>query len=92
MGYCNYPECKNTMLLQHSKQVHTEPETFHRRPAVKRRYGNISDSTLYRWIDNGTFPSPEKLGPNTVGWRESVLREYDADPAGWAAKHQTGSD
>lgn len=62
-------------------------ETWHRRPAVKRRYADISDSTLYRWMDEGRFPKPEKIGPNTVAWRESVLAEYDADPEGWAARN-----
>lgn len=68
----------------------TSHEIFHRRPAVKRRYADVSDSTLYRWIDSGIFPKPERLGPNTVGWRESVLREYDDDPQGWAARNQGG--
>ena len=46
------------MSLLNPIQVHVESEIFHRRPVVKRRYGNISDSTLYRWIENGTFPRP----------------------------------
>lgn len=63
-------------------------EIFHRRPAVKARYGNVSDPTLYRWIRAGIFPEPEKLGPNFVAWRESVLKEYDADPEGWACRNK----
>ena len=61
-------------------------EIFHRRPAVKARY-SISDPTLYRWIGAGLFPAPEKLGPNVVAWRESVLSEFDADPAAWRRDH-----
>ena len=63
-------------------------EVFHRRPAVKKRYEDVSDPTLYRWIRSGTFPKPEKLGPNFVAWRESVLQHYDADPEGWARRNK----
>ena len=62
-------------------------ERFYRRPAVKKRYGNLSDSSLFRWIQQGIFPAAEKLGPNYSAWRGSILDEYDADPQGWAAKH-----
>ena len=67
-----------------------DPEhQFHRLPAVKGRYG-FSTSTLYRWMSEGRFPKPEQLGPNTVAWRESVLRGYDADPKGWGEKSREG--
>lgn len=59
---------------------------FHRLPAILARYG-ISQSTLFRWMTESRFPRSEALGPNTRAWRESALREYDADPAGWAEKH-----
>jgi len=78
--------------LQVPAQAGPPAETFHRVPAVKRRYGGISTSTLYRWIDNGTFPAPERLGPGCVAWRESVLRQYDENPEGWAAKNQQEAD
>ena len=68
-----------------------EPEhQFHRLPAVKGRYG-FSTSTLYRWMAEGRFPKPDQLGPNTVAWRESSLREYDADPAGWSERNMGGA-
>ena len=31
----------------------------------------VSRVTLWRWHRNNEFPSPIRLGPNTVGWRES---------------------
>ena len=67
--------------------IQVEPEhQFHRLPALKSRYG-VSTSTLYRWMAEGRFPSPIKLGPGAVAWRESALREFDADPTGWAERN-----
>ena len=34
---------------------------------------NTSDRTLYRWIREGQFPPPVRLGPNSVAWRQSVV-------------------
>jgi prophage regulatory protein len=47
----------------------------------------VDRSTIYRWIGARRFPEPEQLGPNTVGWRNSELAKWEADPAGWAKTH-----
>ena len=36
----------------------------------------LSKSTVYSWMDAGTFPIAKKLGPNTVGWREVDVQEW----------------
>lgn len=36
----------------------------------------LSAATLYRWMDEGQFPRPVKLGPNSVGWRSSVIQAW----------------
>ena len=36
----------------------------------------VSSATLYRWISDERFPRPVQLGPNSVGWRESAVREW----------------
>lgn len=36
----------------------------------------VSNATLYRWIRDGRFPAPVRLGPNSVGWRESAIQEW----------------
>jgi prophage regulatory protein len=36
----------------------------------------VSIATVYRWIGAGEFPPPVKLGSNSVGWRESEVREW----------------
>ena len=49
---------------------------------VRELLGNISKSTLWRWIAKGQFPRPMKLGERAVGWRQSTLNEWlDSRPA-----------
>lgn len=37
----------------------------------------ITDSTLWRWIRDGKFPRPVKLGPGTSAWRVSDYRAWE---------------
>jgi prophage regulatory protein len=46
-----------------------------RRPEVLELTG-LSAATVYRWIAEGRFPPPVRLGPNSVGWRWSELQEW----------------
>lgn len=32
--------------------------------------------TLGRWVRNGHFPAPIRLGPNSVGWRARDVEEW----------------
>jgi prophage regulatory protein len=41
---------------------------------LEKRY-EIGRSTLYRWIKDGRFPAPKKLGPRIARWD---LTETDA--------------
>jgi prophage regulatory protein len=41
----------------------------------------ISRATVYRWLDEGRFPRPVRLGERTIGWRESSL-------SGWLAERE----
>jgi prophage regulatory protein len=47
--------------------VQIEPLRFERLPVVCRRIG-VGKSTLYRWIEERKFPSPVRLGANSVAW------------------------
>ena len=38
----------------------------------------LSKSTLWRYIDEGDFPSPIKLGPRASGWIEHEIDEWIA--------------
>lgn len=50
-------------------------DNFLREPEVLRRSG-ASHVTLYRWEAAGTFPKRRQIGPNTVGWLESEVAEW----------------
>ena len=36
----------------------------------------VSGSTIWRWIRQDKFPKPIRLGPNSVAWRVSELRDH----------------
>lgn len=46
------------------------------RIAEIRQITGVSAATIWRWVKEGTYPAPVKLGPNSVGWRESEIREW----------------
>ncbi len=43
---------------------------------VKRITGNKSTRTIYRWVEQGLFPRPVALGPNSIGWPQSAIKEW----------------
>jgi predicted DNA-binding transcriptional regulator AlpA len=47
-------------------------EKILRRRAVLLMLG-IASATLHRRIKDGTIPPPLRLGPNSVGWKESTI-------------------
>ncbi len=57
-----------------------EPSDFMASRIVRRaevlRVTGLSRATIYRLIGQGLFPSPVKLGPGSVGWRESEIRDW----------------
>ena len=46
-----------------------------RRPDVQAVTG-LSRSTIYKWMNEGSFPKPVKLGPRAVGWREADINDW----------------
>lgn len=36
----------------------------------------ISNSCLYRWIQEGVFPAPIQIGPRIVAWRVADVEEW----------------
>lgn len=47
--------------------------------AVLERTG-LSRSTLYRKIQEGTFPNQVRIAARCVGWRESAVTEWLREP------------
>lgn len=43
----------------------------------------LSRSTLYRKMNEGTFPSQVRISVHGAGWRESAINNWIEDPVGW---------
>lgn len=55
------------------------PERILRLKAVLDRTG-LSRSTLYRKIQDRTFPKQIRIGVRCAGWRESAVNEWLRNP------------
>ena len=60
------------------------PDRILRLPAVLDRTG-LSRSTLYRKIQEGTFPRQIALGARSAGWRESAVETWMQSPVSYRA-------
>lgn len=60
-------------------------DTLLRIKAVRERTG-LSEATIYRRTDAGTFPPKQRMGPKIVGWYASDVGEWVADPEGYRAR------
>lgn len=49
-----------------------------RRPEVEKLTGR-SRSSIYKGIEDGTFPKPVKIGQRAVAWPDSVIRNWIAE-------------
>ena len=43
----------------------------------------LSRSTLYRKVQEGTFPRQVRISEHCAGWQESAINRWIADPVGW---------
>lgn len=55
------------------------PDRILRLNTVLDRTG-LSRSTLYRKVDQGTFPPQIRIAARCVGWRESAVKEWLRNP------------
>jgi prophage regulatory protein len=58
------------------------PDRILRLPAVLDRTG-LSRSSVYRRIQEGTFPKQIALGARSAGWRESSVSAWMENPAAY---------
>jgi prophage regulatory protein len=63
-------------------QTMPEPDRIIRLTTVLHRTG-LSRSTLYRKMEEGTFPRQFPISTNGCGWHESAVNQWIANPAGW---------
>jgi len=61
-----------------------EPDRIIRLKTVLHRSG-LSRSTVYRKMEEGTFPPRIKLGISGAGWKESELNRWISDPPRYRA-------
>jgi prophage regulatory protein len=57
----------------------SSPERILRIRSVLERTG-LSRSTLYRKVQEGTFPRQVRIAERSVGWRESAVTRWVNDP------------
>ena len=80
-------------LLQKLGQSVSAPEhgeRLIRLPELLKRCGISQERTVYRLEAAGRFPTRRQLGPRAVGWAESEVRTWMADPAGWLQEVSDG--
>jgi prophage regulatory protein len=53
-----------------------DPHRLLARLPVVLRVTGLGRSTIYRWIADGSFPAPVRLGPRAVAWRWSDLERW----------------
>ncbi len=47
-----------------------------REPVVRKTVGGIAKTTLWRWIREGRFPKPVRLGANCIAWRADDVNQW----------------
>jgi len=47
---------------------------------LAERYG-VSRLTVWRWVREGRFPAPVKLGPNCSRWTGADMEQWEASRA-----------
>lgn len=50
--------------------------TYLREPQVRKKIGGISKTTLWRWVREGHFPKPVRLGVKCVAWRPDEIDQW----------------
>ena len=65
----------------------TTPDRILRLNAVLDRT-ELSRSTLYRKIQQGTFPAQVRIATRCTGWRESAIIDWLYNPVCWRVDGQ----
>lgn len=53
----------------------TTLDSYFKLPEIKA-IAKVSTSTIYRWMEEGTFPKPIKMSRNCVRWRAADVRAW----------------
>ena len=63
------------------------PDRILRLRTVLQRTG-LSRSTLYRKVQEGSFPAQVRIAARCVGWRESAINAWSRNPVFYNASDQ----
>ena len=66
------------------KAVDRSRDCFLKLPEVIARTA-LSRTSIYRKVDRGEFPKPQRLGANSVAWYESDVIAWIEAPLEWKA-------
>ena len=44
----------------------------------------VSRQTIWRWVREGSFPAPVKLGSNCTRWKMAAVKSWEAEREGAA--------
>lgn len=69
----------------------TERDCFIRIAQVLKRTG-LSRATLYRKIQEGSFPAQVQLSKRCCGWRESMIEHWCKNPMLWSLESMPARD
>ena len=58
--------------------LHSQTKTLLKRQEIESEY-KISCATIYRWIKEGRFPRPVRIGANMVRWKVSDVEVWMID-------------
>jgi len=62
---------ERTMIIEFDSPYQTRQEL--------EKLFKVSPATIYRWIKEGNFPKPVRLGANMVRWKASDIEAWMTD-------------
>ena len=65
-----------TETTSNAGAVQREGVALLREPVVRKAVGGIGKTTLWRWVREGRFPKPVRLGANCVAWRSDDVDQW----------------
>jgi prophage regulatory protein len=76
--------------LQEENMAGSKPERILRLKVVLERTG-LSRSTLYRKVQEGTFPKQVRIAARCAGWRESAVEAWLSNPMFYSFDDNSGA-
>lgn len=71
------PRCNPLRQPEHTFGFLREHQIIgNRRSSTYQPLVPIDHSTLWRWVREGHFPQPVKLGPHTTAWRVQAVFDW----------------